>query len=232
MANYPQFAGWLLSVVGVLGGALSLALFAHARGWENAKRQWPIAAVLAVAMLAPLTWSLSTLDDAYAGTANDAYAGPPASAVARSLAQPHGAYGIGLDSNRVAQSTSRIENRIYNYAKAHSGNVQFVLATDSWRSAAPIIMNGEARVLPMGGYTSRVEAPSAAGLRQLVAGNRVHFVLLTGADSKSGLSTPNIFQIQRWVRSACRLVPESSYNPGVSSSGPTTIADQLYNCWR
>jgi 4-amino-4-deoxy-L-arabinose transferase-like glycosyltransferase len=229
MANYPQFAGWLLSVVGVLGGLLSLTLFVDALGWQNSKRQWQIAGVAAVAILAPLTWSLSTLDNAYAGTANEAYAGPPASGINKSFPRPQGNYGIGLDSNRVTPSTYRVESKIYNYATAHSRNSRFVLATDSWRSAAPIIMNGGARVLPMGGYSSRVKAPSAAGLRQLVAANGVRYVLLTRADSKSGISTPNVFEIQRWVKSACRVVPESAYNPAASSNA---VADQLYDCRR
>jgi hypothetical protein len=128
-------------------------------------------------------------------------------------------------------STYGIETRIYNFAKAHSTSLQFVLATDTWRSAAPIIMNGGTRVLPMGGYSSRVKAPSAAGLRQLVGANGVDYVLLTGADSKSGVSTPNVFEIQQWVRSACRLVPESDYKPGASSNAmTTTVTDQLYDC--
>jgi 4-amino-4-deoxy-L-arabinose transferase-like glycosyltransferase len=230
MANYPHFTGWLLIVVGVLGCLLSLTLFVQALGWVNTKRRWPIGPVLAIMILAPLTWSLSTLDNAFAGTANDAYAGPPASAV-RSLAQSRSKYGIGLDSNRAAPATSRIEARIYDYAAAHSRNLQFALATDSWRSAAPIIMNGGAKVLPMGGYSSRVEAPSAAGLRKLIAANSVHYVLLTGADAKSGVSTPNVFQIQHWVTSACQLVPQSEYNQGTLSNATTTSAtDRLYHC--
>lgn len=232
IANYPQFAGWLLSVVGVLGGLLSLILFGHALGWDYTRGPRPIA-VLAVAMLAPVTWSLSTLDTTYAGTANDAYAGPPASAIDRSLAQSPSSYGIGLDSNRVTPSTYRIETKIYNYAKAHSRNLQFVLATDTWRSAAPFMMGGGTRVLPMGGYSSRVEAPSAAGLRQLVAANGVHYVLLTGADSKSGVSTPNVFEIHQWVTSTCRLIPTADYL-GASLTAMTTATptDQLYDCWR
>jgi 4-amino-4-deoxy-L-arabinose transferase-like glycosyltransferase len=230
IAHYPQFAGWLLGVAAVLGGGLTLILFGRALGWHNLKRRMPIAAVLAVVMLAPLTWSLSTLDNPYGGTANDAYAGPPAPSVGRSLAQSQGGYGVGLDSNRATPSTDRIETKIYDYAKARSGSLPFVLATDTWRSAAPIIMDGGARVLPMGGYTSRVPAPSATGLRQLVAANSVHFVLLTGADSKSGVSTPNVFEIQHWVRSACRFVPASDYNPGASSNTTAPTVDSLYDC--
>ena len=231
ISSYPQFAGWLLSVVGVFGGMLSLSLFVHAWGGNLGRGRWPIAAVVLLTMLAPLAWSLSTLDTSFAGTANDAYAGPPAPALTTMVAKPVIDYGIGLDSNRVTSSTRRREAMIYRYALDHSGSSRFALATDSWRSAAPIIMSGGTRVLPMGGFTSRITAPSAAHLRQLVAAKRVTFVLLTGPDSKSGISTPNIFEIQAWVRSQCRLVPEAHYNFGRSSSfGGAAGLDQLYDC--
>jgi 4-amino-4-deoxy-L-arabinose transferase-like glycosyltransferase len=231
MSNYPHFAGWLLSIVGASGAVLSLSLFVCARGTNQRRGRWSITAVLALAMLAPVAWSLSTLDTTYAGTANDAYAGPPASALTPVAGNPPIVYGIGLDSNRVTPSTRRSEALIYRYAVDHSGNSRFALATDTWRSAAPIIMSGGTRVLPMGGYTSRVKAPSATYLRQLVAGKRVTFVLLTEPDSKSGISTPNIFEMQAWVRSSCRLVPEAHYNFG-RSSGPRGSAglDKLYDC--
>lgn len=230
MSNYPQFVGWLPGVVGVFGGLLSLGLFANAFGRHYRRRRWPIGAVLLLSMVAPMAWSLSTLDTAYAGTSNDAYAGPPATALTTMLAKPSG-YGIGLDSNRVIASTRRNEARIYRYAVEHSGNSQFALATDTWRSAAPLIMSGATRVFPMGGYTSRVDAPSAARFRKLVAANQIDYVLLTRTGSKSGISTPNLFEIQAWVRSHCRFVPESNYNFARSSSharGPAV--DQLYEC--
>jgi 4-amino-4-deoxy-L-arabinose transferase-like glycosyltransferase len=230
VSHYPRFAGWLMIAVGVLGGVAAVILFSQALGWDHTKRLWQIvaASVLASVLLAPLTWSFSTLDSEYAGTANDASAGPPASASVRQATQSNGVYGIGLDSNRVTSATALVEARIYDYAKAHSGNRQFVLATDSWRSAAPIIMGGNARVLPMGGYSSRVAAPSAVGLQHRVAANSVKYVLLTGPDSKSGISTPTVFEIQGWVTSRCLLVPVASYDQGAPPSA--AAADRLYDC--
>jgi len=109
----------------------------------------PIAAVIVLMMFAPLAWSLSTLDTAYAGTANDAYAGPPASALATVVAKPATDYGIGLDSNRVTPSTRRGEAVIYRYAVNHSANSRFALVTDTWLSAAPLVMSGGTGVLPV-----------------------------------------------------------------------------------
>ncbi len=233
MAHYPQFAGALMVVVGVLGAAVSAFLFAHALGWGRTKRirSTLAAAVVGVVLIGPLAWSLSTIDIAFAGTSNDAYAGPPASALTKLIAQSKGTYGIGLDSNRVDPITARAESRIFKYALAHSGNQQFVLATDSWRSAAPLIMAGDTRVLPMGGYTSRVPAPTAAALEQKIAANSLKFVLLTAPESKSGISTPNVFEIHRWVTANCRLIPEAAYNPNSTPSRTTsTPIDRLYDC--
>jgi 4-amino-4-deoxy-L-arabinose transferase-like glycosyltransferase len=233
ISNYPHFAGWLVSIVGVLGGLLSLGLFAEALSVDNGRRRWLIGAVLALTMLAPVTWSLSTLDPPFAGTANDAYAGPAAPSFSTPSAQSGGGYGIGLDSNRTTSSTRRREARIYAYALRHSGNRQFALATDPGRWAPPLNMGGAARVLPMGGYSSRIGAPNLDRFVYLVGAERVNFVLLTGTDSKSGVSTPNIFAIHRWVESHCQLVPESDYTTSPSSSvSPAAGTDQLYDCRR
>ncbi|MHB1172124.1 MAG: glycosyltransferase family 39 protein [Lacisediminihabitans sp.] len=232
IANFPPLAEWLLAPIGILGFVAALVMWAHALGRQRTRRLTRFAAVAALTgtFLGPLVWSLSTLDPAYAGTANDAYAGPPAlSAVERTATE--GRYGIGLDSNRDADLTSLVEDKIYDYARAHSVNRKYVLATDTWRSAAPLIMRGVQRVLPVGGYTSRVTAPSLAVLAQLVATNELKYVLLTSQASKSSLSTTNISEMGQWVRSTCRLVPEQSYLPGPpGDSNWNRPTDWLYDC--
>lgn len=235
IANYPQFAWWLTSPVSILGFAATLVLGANALGWQRGRRMVRTAGLAALtgALLGPLVWSLSTLDPAFAGTADDAYAGPPAeSAAAQSVAEA-GPYGIGLESNRDANLTVAAEARIYRYARAHSANQKYILAADTWRSAAPIIMSGGQRVLPIGGFTSRVGAPSAAQLKHLVAANELTYVLLTGPGAKNSVINSNISDIQDWVSSSCQIVPEQRYDEGARSYpvGNSPI-DQLYDCAR
>ena len=227
ISRFPSFAGWLLAIVAILGGVAATILFGQAMGWDHTRRVGKIVAAVAFssALLAPATWSVSTLDSAYSGTANDAYAGPPASGSLASLSQSTDIYGIGLDSNRVTPLTSRLEAQAYRYAESHSKAGRFVLATDSWRSAAPLIMNGKTGVRPMGGYSSRVASPSISKFRSLVTDGSVGFVLLSSPDSKSGVSTPTVFAIHTWVMQNCRLVPEADY-----TSSKNKIDDLLFDC--
>lgn len=227
ISQFPNFAGWLLTVVAVLGGVAAAILFGQAMGWDHTRRVGKIVAAVAFAsaLLAPATWSVSTLNSAFSGTANDAYAGPPASAASATHSQSTDTYGIGLDSNRVTPLTSQLEAQAYRYAESHSEHQRFVLATDSWRSAAPLIMNGKTGVFPMGGYSSRVAAPSESMFRTLVADGSIGFVLLSSPDSKSGVSTPTVFAIQNWVTRNCRLIPDSDYTSSIN-----TASDRLYDC--
>ncbi|MDQ6739618.1 MAG: hypothetical protein M3021_04415 [Actinomycetota bacterium] len=133
----------------------------------------PLSLTVCAVLVCPLIWSLSTLNPAYAGTANDAHAGPYfASANARqrmSATLNDGNYGIGLASNQAVTETAAAETAMYQYAIAHSGNTPYAIATDSWRSAAPLILHGGQRVLPIGGYSSRVPSPTVTEIKNLVA---------------------------------------------------------------
>jgi 4-amino-4-deoxy-L-arabinose transferase-like glycosyltransferase len=226
MANYPLFVGWLPVAVGLAGCASAAALFLRALERDSVSRLVGIVAI-ASALVAPIAWSLSTLDTAFAGTANDAYAGPPAAATIRMRAEPTGPYGIGQDSNRLEPTTLHLEAQIYSYARVHSGTRSFALATDTWRAAAPLILHGHRGVMPIGGYTTRVPSPDPARLRAMVAAGTLRFVLLTGPDSKSGISTPNVFAIDRWVAASCALVPPRAYRAAAASA---PIPDRLFDC--
>ncbi len=235
ITNFPVIAAWLLPPVVVLGALGSLAMLARRLGVLKSTR-WGWAAVATVsvaALIGPLAWTASTVFPVYSGTANDAYGGPPVARIAARKLLRHDVYGIGLDSNRLIPATAATEKRIYNYAEDRAEGTAFALATDSWRSAAPLIMDGARRVLPMGGFTSRVPAPTLAGLTRLVGTHELRFVLITRPTSKTGVSTPNLWAIQSWVESACRLVPPQEYGsqaPPGQTGQPGQPGDTLYDC--
>lgn len=232
VAHYPVFGRWLLAPICMLGLGATVLLTVRAAGRPQLQRiaRPAGAAALVATLLAPLTWALSTVVPAYAGTANDAYAGPPAQPA--QTHQVEGKYGIGLNSNRDANRTATIEALIFDYAKANSPNDEFVLATDSWRSSAPLIMQGARRVLPIGGYSSRVDAPSLARIQSLVSHHRLTYILLTGPASKNAVSPPHIVELHHWVENSCRLVPRDAYAAGFGAVGGTMLADRLYACTR
>lgn len=232
LSPFPHFAAALDAPVAVLGFGGALALGLQASDHATSRSWLTVSAALGLtgALLAPLTWAASTTNPAYAGTANDAYGGPQVHAVAARKLTRHAPYGIGLDSNRGIQPTASIERRIYHYATAHS-SARFALATDSWRSAAPLILEGRTRVLPLGGYTSRVPSPTPAAIRALVARGNLGFVLETPQAAKTGWYRPTLGAILTWVHTACRPVPARDYGGASGAPSPATSSrDRLYDC--
>lgn len=231
VAHYPGFTPWLILPIGVLGFGAAAVLALHATGFTAVPRLTRTAGVVALlaALLAPFTWSLSTVVPAYAGSANDAYAGPVYSAQAH---HDPSRYGIGLDSNRDSDHTAALEARIFEYAKTHGSGAEFVLATDSWRSAAPMIMRGAQRVLPIGGYSSRVDAPRLSTISRLVHEHRLDFILLTGPTSKNAVHSSTIAKLHRWVETTCSRVPPHAYGAGPPPRFDRIPRDTLYACSR
>ncbi len=232
ISNFPFLAPWLLPPIVVLGVFGSLGLLARSLGILNGKR-WGLAAVATVsvaALIGPVAWTASTVFPVYSGTANDAYGGPPVARIAARKLLRHDVYGIGLDSNRLIPATAATEKRIYDYAEARAAGGDFALATDTWRSAAPLILNGARRALPIGGFTSRVPSPTLGNLTHLVGTHELRFVLITRPTSKTGISTPNLWAIQNWVESTCRVVPPREYGSPASTGQTGVPADSLYDC--
>jgi hypothetical protein len=217
----------------VVGMVSALVLFAIATGDARSRRLMSLVGIVSAgsAIAAPLVWSLSTLNPAFAGSANDAYAGPVGVSVFNPPVKRAHAYGTGLNSDRVTTNTATLEDVAYDYAAKRSGEVEYVLATDAWRSAAPMIMDEASRVLPIGGFTSRAPSPTSATITDLVYGGDLRFILLTGPEAKSSVTTPDIAAIQDWTRANCSLVPQRA----LGVSGPrarSSLPDSLYDCGR
>lgn len=233
LASFPEFAAALSLPVAVLGFVGAAILTVTALRPVLRRRLLTAASAVGVtgALLTPAIWTLSTLNPAYAGTADDAYGGPQVAVVAARKLVRHAPYGIGLDSDRGVQPTESIEASAFAFAVQRSGTNRWALATDSWRSAAPLILRGQTRVLPLGGYTSRVPSPTPSAMHALVDSGRLRFVLLTPATAKTGVYNPNLAAISSWVRSRCRIVPAWAYSPAtLNPLGRTVAQDQLYDC--
>jgi len=232
LASFPEFAVPLGAPVAVLGFGGAAVLTANALRPIHRRRVLATATVLAIvgALLTPTVWALSTLNPAFAGTADDAYGGPQVAVVAARKLVRHAPYGIGPDSNRGIQPTDTIEASAFDYARTLSDG-RWALATDSWRSAASLILRGQSRVLPIGGYTSRIPSPTPTSVRKLVASGQLRFVLLTPAAAKTGVYNPNLSAISRWVTGTCQLVLPGQYlKRPQSQPAPGAPQDRLFDC--
>jgi 4-amino-4-deoxy-L-arabinose transferase-like glycosyltransferase len=249
LSNYPSFAGWAVWPVAVVGYGLCL-LSLHTRRHHPGRRTVAIATVLGLvtALIGPTIWSFSTLDSAFAGNANDAYAGPPAAAALSQVAGLETEYGIGLDSNRVVRPTASLEQDAYAYAEAHAGAAEYALATDTWRSSSPLILDGATRLLPVGGFTGRVDSPTTARLSSLVDARNLAFVLVSvgdgsgagvgegarglGAETSTAPSAAST-RLTGWAQAHCAEVAVSSFAPAfanASGEAGDAPADSLYDC--
>ena len=230
MTGYPGFAGWLIAPTLVIGSVVTIALLLIGRQARPQSRTARVAVsmVAVVAMLGPAWWSFAMVNPRYAGTANDAYAGPQNAQTASIIAPPEGPYGVGLDSNRAVPQTAALESAIYDFSAARAAGDRYVLAVDSWRVSAPLIFSDRLRVLPIGGFTSRVPSPDLKTLRFLIAAKHLRYVVLTGVRSKNDVVNLNLDTIGAWVRSTCLVVPTTAYRS--ASLATVSAPDRLYDC--
>ncbi len=226
VSGFPAFAAWIIPItasIGIIGAAL-LLYAARGRAFPSARGTVAAIAALTFVLVAPVTWSVSTLDLAYAGSPNDAYAGPHPVSIFNPPLRPTATYGSGLSSNRARPSTAANEDSAYDYANARAASLTYVLATDSWRSDAPLIMDDARRTLAIGGFTSKAPFPDVAQIEDLVESRQLRFLLLTGSMDKNAGPTPRDLQFRRWAQHNCEVVPVAKYAPGSHSP------DVLYDC--
>jgi 4-amino-4-deoxy-L-arabinose transferase-like glycosyltransferase len=240
--QYPNFLPWLTPVVIVLA-VLSLVLVA-----ATALRRTTVppgspprlAAILgAAAMLAtPLAWSAATLNTAYSGNALDAVAGPVrfgftagTGTPAARQATPTGASLLDQDA-RMDAAQGALLAYVNEHAHTAATATAYAFATDDWLTAQPYIDGAGAAVLPMGGFSGMVPAPTLERVRADVRDKRLTYFLLDvpGTFNIGFLfgnvgGGPTVRAVDAWVRGSCRAVPSTAY--GVPSG---TASQVLYDC--
>ncbi|MFI1411802.1 glycosyltransferase family 39 protein [Streptomyces sp. NPDC020707] len=239
---YTDFAPWLIPLVSVaaLAAVLALGLSANGEGTVRVRvgnRRGPripvkraglaAAGLLAgcVAMFAaPTTWSLSVLDERYAGSAFEAVAGPTAAPGA-----PDGPEPTSLTAG---------QRGLLTYVEKHNGGADYTMSVDSWSTAAPYIYEKGLPVLPLGGYSGTARSVTLADYQDLVATGRLRFALLSGVGPATGeprpknppalgKDAPETLKINSWVYSTCTEIAPSTYGGTTSDDGPPQT---LFRC--
>ncbi|MCX4231294.1 MULTISPECIES: ArnT family glycosyltransferase [Streptomyces] len=239
---YTDFAPWLIPLVSVaaLAAVLALGLSANGEGTVRVRvgnRRGPripvkraglaAAGLLAgcVAMFAaPTTWSLSVLDERYAGSAFEAVAGPTAAPGA-----PDGPEPTSLTAG---------QRGLLTYVEKHNGGADYTMSVDSWSTAAPYIYEKGLPVLPLRGYSGTARSVTLADYQDLVATGRLRFALLSGVGPATGeprpknppalgKDAPETLKINSWVYSTCTEIAPSTYGGTTSDDGPPQT---LFRC--
>jgi 4-amino-4-deoxy-L-arabinose transferase-like glycosyltransferase len=176
----------------------------------------------AAAMIAaPAAWAGSAIEARYDGNEMNATAGPAARPVGFGHAGRLFGLGEGHGGGRNVQrepgfrggwggtstSLTGAEDGVYTYLSAHRDGAEYLMATNSWTQAAPYILATGAEVLPMGGFSGSVPAPTLSRVRHLVRAGQLRFVLLAPASPARGLfgraRQGQALAITNWVHNAC-----------------------------
>jgi 4-amino-4-deoxy-L-arabinose transferase-like glycosyltransferase len=252
-ADFPNFVpGIALPLAALAVTIVAVAIVARRIG--GGRRElvaWPAALCCALMLAIPAMWSLSVFDSKYAGSSGNANAGGytggmfhfPMTAAgaataghgARSAAGGHG--GAGFNPFNPSTKLTAAQARLLAYLTDHRDGARYLVATESWSTATPYIIDDEASILPMGGFSGAAGFPQPQQFSAMVNTGEVRYVLLTGrgmhfpgmrAAPQPGKALPqaptDLSKITATVTKHCHLVPASAYGAVPQETAP------LYQC--
>ncbi|MFH8612218.1 glycosyltransferase family 39 protein [Streptomyces sp. NPDC018029] len=224
-SRHTDFVPWLLPlvVVAALGAVVALGpLRGTSRGTARAGLLVGCVAMFA----APTAWSLSVLNERYAGTVVDAHAGP-----AEDIRIATGKRTIRAADVSVRTSPTPAQSRLLGYVQERDGAAKYTLSTETWEASAPYIYAEGAPVLPLAGL--HAESVALTEYRELVATGDIRFALVSDQGKKTS-------KISSWIASACAEVDPRAYGaPGGDDSrdrgtrdeaAPKAPEQTLYRC--
>jgi 4-amino-4-deoxy-L-arabinose transferase-like glycosyltransferase len=251
-AAFPKFVpGIALPLAALAVTVVAVAVVARRIGGGTRELvTWPAALCCALMLAVPAMWSLSVFDSKYAGSSGNANAGgytggmfhfPPMMATP-ALAQgknpqTNNSAGPGFNPFNPPTDLTAAQARLLTYLTNHRDGARYLVATESWSTATPYILNDEAPVLPMGGFSGAADFPQPQQFRAMVTTGQVRYVLLTGRGmhlpdtraahqpTKPATQPPtDLSKITAAVTKHCRLVPASAYGAIPQETAP------LYHC--
>jgi 4-amino-4-deoxy-L-arabinose transferase-like glycosyltransferase len=137
----------------------------------------------------------------------------------------------GIGSSATVTLTTA-EQRLYDYVSAHRDGASYLMAVSSWEEASPYILATGQEVMPMGGFSGTVPAPTLAAVKHLVSTGQLKFFLISGAGSGGGFGGgggSTAATIDAWVESTCQVVPATDYTSGATATASAS-GQSLYAC--
>ncbi len=170
-------------IVGAVALTLSIARVFNARAIAIGAGALALVCVLA----GPTAYSLSTVSRSITGPF--AAAGPDA--ILRIAGGPSGFGGASgggplAPPGVSAFSGSTADAALVNYLLANRGSAEYLVAVQGAQSAEYLILATGLPVMAMGGFSGADPAPTLAELQQLVAAQKVRFVLIGGRQGAGG----------------------------------------------
>ena len=172
-ARQRRRSTWLPGVLAA--AAVGAAVLLGSDVLERKARIAVVAAVMAVLLIAPASWSVQTLDHATSGTFP---AGGPATTGQFAGGPPGGGGGGGGGGTPFGGDTSSLADAVA-YAEANGGGT---IAVSSQSGAAGQLITDGADVAAIGGFSGRESEVSLEWLAQAVSDGRIRYVLTDGAN--------------------------------------------------
>jgi hypothetical protein len=127
------------------------------------------------------------------------------------------------------------QRRILDYAVKHGTEIALAV-NGSASTVAPYIMDSDAMVIAMGGFSGQDDSPSVDQLQRWLDDGTLRFVLSSQGGRSPLLPKPPGRDVaeerQRWIQQHCTVVDPSVYGGRPNTGQTQTIggADTLYRC--
>ena len=188
----------------VLGSVAALAAIPIVRN----RAAIPLAAVVALALVAPMIYSFSVwlapVEGTFPAAGPYSYAGP-------------GGVGVGTVTRHAYRG-------LIAFLAAHGATQRYPLLTESSDQAGPLILMG-LRASAVGGYGASDPAMSAAQLSSLVASGQARYLLIGGPYSGRGGNGATTA-----ARLVCREIPQVYWGAGTDEGTTPGTGSYLVDC--
>lgn len=245
--------GWLRYAVAVTATITVILLVTRRLHSPRVSRAAGALSLVAL-LLAPGVWSTATALAASGGAS--AQAGPPGTGFGRGRPDPARTDLTGRSRSPMTGGLTADQRQILDYAQTHSGGTPITLAVEGGaRATEAYLINTDAAIVGMGGFSGQDPAPTVATLAQWVQQGRLRYVLAGGhgpdghrpggqgsghqglggqgpggGQSRGGVSA----QRTQWVQQHCVVVNPASYGGAApvrhNAAGAADHPDTLYDC--
>jgi 4-amino-4-deoxy-L-arabinose transferase-like glycosyltransferase len=212
-----DWSGILLPFIatGTVGvGIFLAALKLHKQPDLSTPRKAVAFIAIALLFIAPFVWACTPL--VYGGGGFLPAAGPQLSG---------GSTGMGAGSS--APGIEGSVSRLAEYLLSHNSGEKWIVAEESSRDAAKLIIETGKPVMALGGFSGTDRILSVDALTDLINEGKVRYFLIPSS-SQGGGPSPGNSEIVTWVSTHCTAVPVADWG-GSGSTGSSVTAPSSRN---
>ncbi|KAA8746051.1 phospholipid carrier-dependent glycosyltransferase [Paenibacillus sp. UASWS1643] len=210
-------AGWSISelIAGILVTVILVVMLHRTHRWK----QGFIIAGFMVMLIGPIYWAFTPIT--YGGNSMIPAAGPTDSNGMFGRAGMGMPMGNGAEVTEMPTTDGRggmgdrneeVDTATLNYLKEHNTGETYLFATTDYNQAAPYIIDENAAVITLGGFSGSDPVYTTEELEQLVKSGQVKYFMVGGMGGRGGNS-----EITDWIKQHGTEIPTSEWKTGTDS---------------